>query len=297
MKIKKKPKVSIGLPVFNSEKYLSKTIKSILNQSYGNIELIISDNASTDSTPMICADFKKKDNRVKYYRNHRNFGVVENQNKVASLATSKYFKWTSSSDFIGHEFIQNCVKVLEADHEVILCSTSTIFIDENDNIIRKVKEDYNLTDDEPYERYLKLFNASRLNNMYNGVLRNEILKKVHPEKKYLGADNVLMFELVLYGKFIQLPDHLFYRRMTTGTSGFSLSEEDLVNFLDPLLQKPLLFQKIKFLLGELNAFSSVNVDSKTKKRLFVHLLRQIYWSKSTIVREMLQGIKHYVASM
>ena len=70
-----KPRLSIGLPVYNGEKYLSAAIDSILNQTYTDFELIISDNNSTDKTQAICQSYAQKDNRIKYYRLNENVGA------------------------------------------------------------------------------------------------------------------------------------------------------------------------------------------------------------------------------
>ena len=68
------PKISIGIPVYNGEKFIRKCIESVLQQTYKNFELIISDNASTDSTPDICKEFLKKDNRITFVRQNENMG-------------------------------------------------------------------------------------------------------------------------------------------------------------------------------------------------------------------------------
>ncbi len=92
------PNLSVGMPVYNSENFISESIESILNQSYDDFELIISDNASTDATFTICEDYKKQDSRIKLIRNRINLGASENYNSVFKLASGKFFKWASSND-------------------------------------------------------------------------------------------------------------------------------------------------------------------------------------------------------
>ena len=86
--IETKPKVSIGMPVYNGEQFLHKRIDSLLAQTFQNCELIISDNASTDSTPSICNEYSKKDKRIRYFRQERNMGVIWNFNFVLDQAKS-----------------------------------------------------------------------------------------------------------------------------------------------------------------------------------------------------------------
>ena len=101
---RRKSRVSIGMPVFNGEKYLRESIESILDQTYQNFELIISDNASTDRTQEICLEYARKDNRISYYRNDKNLGGPRNYNRVFELSSAEYFKWAAYDDVLAPEF-------------------------------------------------------------------------------------------------------------------------------------------------------------------------------------------------
>ena len=74
-KSSKFPKVSIGLPVYNGDKYLSKTLENLLGQSFTDIEIVISDDGSSDRTQDICEEYSSKDPRVRYFRQRNNFGM------------------------------------------------------------------------------------------------------------------------------------------------------------------------------------------------------------------------------
>ena len=91
MENEKSPLVSIGLPVFNGEKSLAQALDALLDQDYSNLEIIISDNGSTDRTSEICEEFLKKDTRIKYYRSSENLGSNWNFNRVFELSSGKYF--------------------------------------------------------------------------------------------------------------------------------------------------------------------------------------------------------------
>src|SRR4051794_17704887 len=90
------PEVSICLPVYNGENYVGEAIRSILGQSFENLELIISDNASTDETARICQAFAAQDSRVRYVRSPVNRGLAWNHNRAFALARGRYAMW------IGH---------------------------------------------------------------------------------------------------------------------------------------------------------------------------------------------------
>ena len=109
----KKPKVSIGLPVYNGEDFLAEALDSLLDQTYDDFELIISDNASTDSTADICTSYSAKDSRIRYLRSDVNLGAAVNYNLVFELATGEYFKWAAHDDICAPEFIGACVDILD----------------------------------------------------------------------------------------------------------------------------------------------------------------------------------------
>src|SRR6267142_2279410 len=107
------PKVSIGLPVYNGEKYLRFALNSVLQQTHDDFELIISDNASTDATQKICREYAAKDQRIRYDRNETNIGAVGNYNRVFELGRGEFFKWASHDDEFHPSLIEKCLKVFE----------------------------------------------------------------------------------------------------------------------------------------------------------------------------------------
>src|SRR5690242_6344650 len=99
------PKVSIGLPVYNGERFLAEAIDSVLAQTFTDFELIISDNASTDRTPEICKAYAEKDSRIRYYRNEENQGASWNFNRVFELSRGMCFQWLAHDDYIAPGFL------------------------------------------------------------------------------------------------------------------------------------------------------------------------------------------------
>ena len=113
------PLISVGIPVYNDEKFIKKAIESVLNQTFINFELIISDNASTDSTSSICKEYLKKDNRIKYIRQKENINLLPNYNFVLNNAQSKYFVWLESDDFWYPQFLEKNIEILESNENVV----------------------------------------------------------------------------------------------------------------------------------------------------------------------------------
>ena len=109
---KERYKVSIILPVYNGEKYLSLAIESILKQTYKNFELIIIDDCSSDQTHSIALKYKEKDSRVRVYRNKTNSKLPVSLNAGFHVATGELFTWTSDDNILKPETIETMVHVL-----------------------------------------------------------------------------------------------------------------------------------------------------------------------------------------
>src|SRR5687767_6393032 len=102
------PLLSIGLPVYNGQRYLHAALDSLLGQDFDDFELIIADNASTDETEAICREFAARDRRIRYHRNTANVGAVPNHNLVFELARGKYFKWAAHDDECHPGMLRSC---------------------------------------------------------------------------------------------------------------------------------------------------------------------------------------------
>src|SRR5215510_9331072 len=106
------PLVSVGIPVYNGEPFIREALSSILAQTYSNLEIIISDNASTDGTAAICQEYAARDQRIRYYRNALNTNVNENYRRVLKLSSGDYFIWAAADDVRPKNAVQDCLKVL-----------------------------------------------------------------------------------------------------------------------------------------------------------------------------------------
>jgi len=207
------PYVSIGLPVYNGERFLVQTLDSLLAQTFENLELIISDNASTDRTQEICQDYAAKDRRIRYYRNDQNLGAARNYNCVFELSTGKYFKWAAHDDLCAPVLIERCVEVLDSEPSVVICYARTSIIDEHGRHQRDYDDLMDLRSPKPHERFRDyLFRRTGMCNPIFGVIRASELRKTSLIGSYIWSDGVLLGELILRGKIYELPERLLYRR-------------------------------------------------------------------------------------
>lgn len=225
------PLVSIGLPVYNGARFLEQALDSLLEQTLGDIEVIVSDNASTDRTAEICRGYAARDTRVRYIRQGSNIGALRNWNFVASQARGRYFKWASANDYCDGRLLEKCVDVLEADASVVLCHGRACIVDEATQERRPYGRDIPTTGGPPSERFRSVTSALGLNNPLCGVMRLDVLARTALIRPYLSGDLVLILELALHGRMVLLPEILFYRRFGSTTWSLKLKPADMQAFL------------------------------------------------------------------
>jgi glycosyltransferase involved in cell wall biosynthesis len=227
------PVISVGLPVYNGARFIGKAVDSILDQSFADLELIISDNASTDNTRDICEQYVKRDPRVRYFRQPTNIGAPKNWNFVVHQARGCFFKWASANDYCDSEMLAKCAATLEADRRLVLCYGRTRLIDDTDRPIELYDGDFPILGNRPSERYGHVRRCLGLNNAQMGLIRLDVLRLTQLERTYPAGDMVLMAELALLGPFALLPDVLFYRRMSKEAASRFLAPPELQHFIDP----------------------------------------------------------------
>jgi glycosyltransferase involved in cell wall biosynthesis len=233
------PRVSIGLPVFNGEKFLCDALDSILAQTFRDFELIISDNASTDRTREICESYAAKDDRVQLVYNDVNLGAARNYNIVVERSTGEYFKWAAHDDVCAPEFLERCVAVLDKDPSIVLCYPKMVDIDDDgknlgtrdiSHIPRSERGAYPT----PHERFRRLIRTDYTCEEVFGLMRLTVLRRTKLILSYTDSDRTLLAELALHGRFHEVPEVLFYHRMHQGMSTKVFANwSERVSWFDP----------------------------------------------------------------
>lgn len=209
------PLVSIGLPVYNGDRYLETSARSLLAQTYRNIELIICDNASNDDTEAICRRLAGEDLRVRYYRNGTNIGGAKNHNLTFEFARGEYFRWAAHDDIAHPELIERCIAVLEADRGVVVCHTSFEHIDADGTVVGDVTRNH-CGSPLPSQRFAAMASARDYCEETYGVIRSEVFARTKLQQDYTGSDRTLMSEIALYGRFHNVAETLFQKRLHPG---------------------------------------------------------------------------------
>ena len=210
---KMEPTVTIGLPVFNGERYLAEAIESILAQSYADFELIISDNASNDGTSEICMRYAAVDRRVRILRHDVNVGGAANFNGVFGAARGRYFKWAAHDDVLHRDNLARTLATLEAAPDAVAVHSRVELIGAAGERLGDDPFPLRCVDSpRPSERFADLVLTPHWNLWTYALMRANVLAQTDLLAPYTSSDRVLLAHLALLGRFIELPDVLLFFR-------------------------------------------------------------------------------------
>jgi glycosyltransferase involved in cell wall biosynthesis len=286
------PTVSIGMPVYNGEKYVGEAIQSHLIQTYSDFELILTDNASTDHTEEICRSYAAKDPRVKYHRNPQNLGVAGNFRRGFDLSVGRYFRWSPSDDLVSPNLLQSAVDILDRDPSIFVAYAQTKLIDDKGDITGDFDENLHLVDDSPVERWKALHRNLRMGNLPYGLCRSSTLRKTGLLRNYSGGDFPLIAEMSLYGKFFEIPDAFFYRRMHEQASSAMKNAADVMALYDPKKRGKLFLYNWVHLGANLKSIVRAPLPFPQKVRLFGFEARWVFWGRREYLRELTMAARH-----
>ncbi|NTV09395.1 MAG: glycosyltransferase family 2 protein [Zoogloea sp.] len=271
------PMVSIGLPVYNGERFLHQAIDSILEQTLGDFELIISDNASTDATASICQAYAARDARIRYFRQRSNMGAPRNWNFVLRHARAPYFKWASANDFCDARLLQVCIELLERDKPAVACFGRTCLIDDHGRPLGLYSGDIEIADPRPSERFRTICRRLRMNNLLGGVIRTRALRRLGPMHAYPAGDLPLVAGLALAGTIRMCNGAIFYRRIGEASFSAQLTQEELQYFLDPSAGSVHRFAALKRHRDHVRAILSAPITLTEKLASLAAALRHASW--------------------
>jgi glycosyltransferase involved in cell wall biosynthesis len=206
------PRVDVGLPVRNGERFLARQLESLLAQDFEDFRIIISDNGSTDRTQEICTDYAARDARVHYHRSDSDLGLAWNHNRTFQLARAPYFKWAAHDDEHEPTYLSRCVAVLDdADESVICCHCASVVIDENGVELRRWPARPRIASPSPHVRLGEILRPHPVFLTY-GVMRAGALRQTGLHQPFPDSDHALLAELALLGRLVEIPEPLFRRR-------------------------------------------------------------------------------------
>lgn len=219
--------VTVGLPVHNGDMYLVDALDSLLSQTYTALKVVVWDNASTDRSLEICHAYAARDARVEVHSNERNIGAAANFNRAAERVDTPLFMWANHDDLWDPEYVERCVAALDAEPGAVLAYTRSDKIDAKGEPIAALMADLGLDDAAPHSRLRAfhdwfrhcdehgLWTTSQIEGLWipvYGVMHSPALRSTGLIGPYISSDTILLEELLLHGRFVEVPATMFGKR-------------------------------------------------------------------------------------
>jgi len=206
------PEVSIGMPVCNGARLLERALTSLLQQSFRDVELIISDDASTDATGELCRRFARSDGRVRYLRHGRNIGAADNYLYVLAQARAPYFMWATQDDVWEAEYIAANYAVLRARPDVVLSVSRMAWIDHHGQPVDGTPLGTYPLMGSSQQNLKRFLSDPEQNARYYGLLRTDVLRQCTQGVRPMWADDrLVMARTLAFGKHFEVERCLLWR--------------------------------------------------------------------------------------
>ncbi|HEX2244665.1 MAG TPA: glycosyltransferase family 2 protein, partial [Gammaproteobacteria bacterium] len=206
------PPISIGLPVYNGERYLQRCLRSVVSQSMTDFELVIADNCSTDSTEEICRELARQDPRVRYLRRDRNVGLIQNHNRLVWETNGELMAYVAADDEYCPLRLERLAQSLGSSPNAILAFSDVTEIDEKGAAIGSWHNECRTDHPVPGVRLYELYAKPHYAYQFFGLIRKKVLIRTMLHSPLLCGDRILLAELALNGPFVAVPEELLLHR-------------------------------------------------------------------------------------
>ncbi len=226
------------MPVYNGADYIHEAITSHLEQDFGDFELVVSDNCSTDATPDIVNELAAQDARITYSRNDENIGGPANFNRLFRLTTGELFRWAAADDRIEPGYLSRVIDMMDADPAIVIGHAESLLIDPASEPMLEMEQGYlggdgfleaiTLTPPagdtrfhapSPHTRIDAVINNNHRNFYIFGIMRRDTMMQTRLHGSFYGGDRTLLVEMAMRGTFKKVPAQLFASRSHAKNSG------------------------------------------------------------------------------
>jgi hypothetical protein len=230
------PVVSVGLPVFNGAAHLREALDCLLHQTFSDVEIIISDNASTDATAEICQEYVAADSRVRYFRQEHNMGAFSNFDFVLTRATGQYFMWAACDDWWAPSCIEQLLKLHQDGGPDVVLSFCDVghfgdaAQDQPKSLRLHLLQPTEGSASESLARFIQLGTGDESENLIYGLVRTDIARAADVVRRWQGfgptCDYFMVANLLRYGNVAIHGEILWKKRIHGGseTARLALTE-------------------------------------------------------------------------
>jgi len=286
-------KVVSGLPVYNGQKYLAAAIESHLAQSFGDFQLVIADNGSTDATPDICAEYAKRDSRIKVLRSPENRGILWNHRRVfeAVESPSQYFRWAAADDIMEPGLLQAMVDVLDTRPEVEAVVPDTKNIDANGDLVGSMARALDLQSPDAFERARQVLTGAYQMVIAFGLFRASTLQRLRTRPDYIGWDFVFVWELALHGLIVMPTGPVLLRRFHAGAMSHVKTAKEMKKWVEPNSKAGMNFPHWTWAYERARALMASPLSARERWRIGAFLARVMIWQRGSLLGDVTQAAR------
>src|SRR5258706_15221301 len=212
--VRNTPLVSIGIPTYNGGKRINSTIMAILNQNYPNMQVIISDNCSSDNTEAVCNELCKKNPAIRYFRQKENIGIIANYEFVLRKAKGDFFMWVADDDSLELGILQKYVDFLVSHRDYALVSGEIRYWSDNHAVFDE--NDFGMEHASPNVRVVKYYSKVKHGAIFYGLMPIDVAKKITLRNR-MGEDWHAVAKVAYQGK-IKMLECIGYHKKLNGSS-------------------------------------------------------------------------------
>lgn len=284
-----RPTISVGMPVYNGERYIESAMQSVLDQTCDDFELIVCDNASTDRTSEIVRDLAAGDRRIRYSCNERNFGAAGNYNHAFALARAPWFRWMNADDLIEPELHALCLQALKNNPEAVLAYGHTRLIDADGAVIADYDDNLHLDDPRPSVRFRQFFERVGLTNVIFGLMRRDALARTSlmGNGRMPAADTRMMAELTLLGRFVALEPTLFFRRIHADASSWDRADSTRQACFWGNTGSDFVVPHWRLYAGYLRRALQYPLAPAERARVIAYIFHLMYWGRGKLATDLI----------
>jgi len=279
------PRLTVGVPVYNGERYLAATLDSLLNQTVDDFVVLVGDNASTDGTAEIARSYAARDPRVRHIRHPRNLGAAANYSRLCEMAETEFFRWSAADDCSEPRFHEACLAELDRHPDAVLTYPRVMMIDGAGRKMGEYEEGLHLPHARPGDRFFTLLRNTRLCNALYGVGRTAVYRRTRLLGAYRGSDIIFQAELSLYGKILEVPEPLLLRRMHEH-SFTSMTPQQQQEFINPGRSRQAELYHWRHFGEHVRSVVRAPISLGERLRVLAGLARQAIWSRQQFLKEL-----------
>jgi glycosyltransferase involved in cell wall biosynthesis len=279
------PTVTIGVPVFNGERFIDDALRSLRDQTFTDFEVLVADNASTDSTVAICRRHAAEDPRIHLHVSDENRGAAWNFNRLVDPARGRYFKWAAHDDLLDPTYLERCVRALDADDGAVMAYPLAADVDEDGGRIGPIVDE--MYGDRPLAadrvRAFLGFDTSCVEVF--GLMRTDVLRATRRIGAYTSSDRTLLVELAARGRFVRIDDELMFRRQH-GRRSITMDSRARNAWFDPSRANVVGFPRWRLLAELGRAITAAPASAGDRARMSLGLLTFAARSRGRLGREL-----------